>query len=119
MALTMNSCATLFNGTKQSVYVRSMTSDSKIYIDGDLEGMDAVTKKLKRNKSHSIIVKKDGYKTGSINIYHDIQVGWLLYGILNNFALIIDAITGSWYELDRTNIVLEIEPLTKSQSNNV
>ena len=46
MALTMNSCATLFNGTKQSVYVRSMTSDSKIYIDGNLEGMDAVTKKL-------------------------------------------------------------------------
>ncbi|GMO66870.1 MAG: hypothetical protein Nk1A_4620 [Endomicrobiia bacterium] len=43
----MNGCALLFNGDKQSVLIKSLTPDSKIYVDGN---NDAVSMKLKRNQ---------------------------------------------------------------------
>ena len=108
----MSSCATIFNGERQFMSVKSLTPGSKIYIDGNLEGEDAVSKKLKRDTNHSVIIKKEGYKTQSVNIDKHIQVGWVILDIftLTWPSLIIDAITGSWNALDRNNIVLELEP---------
>lgn len=107
----MTSCATIFNGEKQFMSVKSMTPGSKIYIDGNLVGEDAVSKKLKRNTNHSVIVKKEGYKTQLVDIDKHMQVGWAILDILTAWpSLIVDAVTGSWNALDETNVVVELEP---------
>ena len=88
-----------------------MTPGSKIYIDGNLVGEDAVSKKLKRNTNHSVIVKKEGYKTQLVDIDKHMQVGWAILDILTAWpSLIVDAVTGSWNALDETNVVVELEP---------
>jgi hypothetical protein len=51
---TLSSCALIFNGTKESVSVKSMTPNSKIYINGNYQGTDSVSVKLRRNKNHSV-----------------------------------------------------------------
>ncbi|MDR1259804.1 MAG: PEGA domain-containing protein [Endomicrobium sp.] len=114
IGFSFSSCALIFNGTRQSVSVKSMTQGSKIYIDGNYEGNDCVSMKLKRDRNHSVIIKKEGYQTEAMNIDSHVQPGWVAYGVLNNFALITDAVTGAWNSLDKTNIVVELEPnLTK------
>lgn len=110
----MTSCAWLFQGSRQNIQIKSMTPGSKIYIDGNLEGEDAVSKKLKRDANHSVIIKKEGYKTQSVNIDSHVQTGWIIFDLVllccGNILTFIDPITGSWNVLDRNNIVLELEP---------
>ncbi|GMO68261.1 MAG: hypothetical protein Nk1A_6970 [Endomicrobiia bacterium] len=103
-------CATLFNGTRQSINVKSFTPDSRIYINGNYEGSDAVSRKLKRNQSHSIVVKKVGYKTEAINIDNHIQAGWIVFDVLFCWpGALLDVLTGAWNSLDRTNIVVDLQ----------
>lgn len=111
----LSSCAWLFNGVKQPISIKSMTPDSKIYVDGNYEGSDCVSVKLKRNNNHSIIVKKDGYQTEAINLGTHTQIGWMIYDVLsglcgNCISLPLDALTGSWKALDKTNIVVDLQP---------
>jgi hypothetical protein len=88
-----------------------MTPDSKIYIDGNYEGKDCVSANLKRNQNHSIIVRKKGYKTASVNVNNHVQAGWVVFAALfNQFAFLTDPTTGAWNALDKTNIVIKLEP---------
>ena len=73
--LVMTSCALIFNGTKQNVSVKSMTPYSKIYVDGDYVGTDAVSVALIRGENHIVIVKKEGYSSETVGIKSRVQVG--------------------------------------------
>jgi hypothetical protein len=109
MCFLINSCALVFNGTRQNVLIKSMTKDSKIYVDGNYVGKDSVAVKLKRADNHNVIVKKDGYDTEVVAIDNHIQIGWLLYDIIfNQFAIFTDAPTGAWYSLDKKNIIVDL-----------
>ncbi|MDR2351247.1 MAG: PEGA domain-containing protein [Endomicrobium sp.] len=116
LSFTLTSCALMFNGTRESVSIKSLTPDSKIYIDGNYEGRNSVSANLKRNQNHSIIVKKEGCKTESINVGNHVQAGWVVFDVLFNWsAFLTDAITGAWNALDKTNIVIELEPKNKKK----
>jgi hypothetical protein len=113
----MNSCALLFNGTRQNVSVKSMTEGSKIYIDGDFVGKDMVSVKLKRGDNHNVVIKKEGYKTKIVGINSRVQAGWIVFDVLFNWlAFFTDPTTGAWCELDKDNIVVELQN-QKGQKN--
>jgi hypothetical protein len=110
--LTMSSCATIFNGPKQEVTVRSMTPDVTYYVNGEkvyLEG-DVLKMKLKRSDSHSIIVKKEGYQTKTIEVNNQLQIGWAIYDAIALYPLLVDAPSGAWKEFEKTQYTIELEP---------
>jgi|AntAceMinimDraft_17_1070374.scaffolds.fasta_scaffold50026_1 hypothetical protein len=110
IAISLNSCAIMFNGVKQNVSVTSMTSGSKIYIDGNLEGTDAVSVKLRRKDNHTVIVKKDGCETKTVQIDTNVQAGWIVFDALFNwFAFLTDAPTGAWKGFDKTKITVDLD----------
>ncbi|MDR0800021.1 MAG: PEGA domain-containing protein [Endomicrobium sp.] len=100
----------MFNGTKQNVSIKSMTEGSEIYVDGNYVGRDIISVALTRRDNHSVIIRKEGYKTESIGIRSSVQSGWVIFDIfVNQFALLIDLITGAWYGLDMSNIMVDLE----------
>ena len=108
--ISLNSCALIFNGTKKNVTVQSMTQGADIYIDGNLEGQDAVTKKLTRKNSHTIIVKKDECKSKTVLIESKTSAGWVVFDVLFNIlAIAVDAPTGAWKTFDKSNVVVDLE----------
>jgi hypothetical protein len=110
ITFTLSSCALIFNGTRESVSVKSMTPNSKIYIDGNYVGEDCVSANLRRDQNHSIVVKKKGYKTEAVNIDNHVQAGWVIFDVLFNwFAFLTDPTTGAWNALDKTNIVVDLK----------
>jgi hypothetical protein len=114
ITISLNSCALIFNGTKQTVSVKSMTPDSKIYIDGELVGTDAASKKLSRKDNHIVMVKKPECKTESVTIDSEVQAGWIVFDALFNwFAFLTDAPTGAWKSFDKTKITVELDCSTK------
>lgn len=105
----LSSCATVFQGSRKDVSIRSMTQGAKIYVDGELKGEDAITLKLARKTNHSVAVKKDGFETKTVDINKHTQAGWIVWGILFNLPeMIVDAITGAWNGFDKENITVDL-----------
>jgi hypothetical protein len=87
-----------------------MTEGSSIYVDGNFVGKDACSVNLKRGKQHSVIFRKEGYKTETVNINSYVQAGWVVFDVLFNwFAFLTDPTTGAWCGLDKDNVVVELE----------
>ncbi|MCA6070574.1 MAG: PEGA domain-containing protein [Endomicrobium sp.] len=51
-----------------------MTPYSKIYVDGDYVGTDAVSVALTRGENHTVIVKKEGYNPETVGIKSRVQI---------------------------------------------
>lgn len=110
ICVNLSSCALIFNGTKQGVTIRSMTDDSRIYVDGDYLGTNLVNVKLRRKDNHTVIVKKEGCKTETVHIDSNVQAGWVVFDALFNwFAFLTDPTTGAWKSFDKTRITVDLE----------
>jgi hypothetical protein len=109
--ISLNSCALLFNGTKQSVNISANPVGTKIYVDGELAGSDNVRVKLRRKEDHTINAKKDGFQTANVNVESNVQAGWIVFDALFNWcAFLTDAPTGAWKSFDKSNYIIELLP---------
>jgi hypothetical protein len=109
-ALSLNSCALMFNGSKKDVSVKSMTPDAKIYVNGNYVGDDAVTVNLKRKSNHTVMIEKEGCRTETVQIRKETQAGWIVFDALFNWlAFLTDAPTGAWNTLEPENVVRKLD----------
>ena len=106
--LLLFSCATIFQGTKQQVTVRSETPDSKIYINGNFMGTNFVETKLNRKDNHIVAIQKEGCKTETVNLIPKLQAGYIVADILFWPGLIVDGSTGAWKKFDNPNITANL-----------
>lgn len=106
----LSSCATLFQGSRKDISIKSMTPGANIYVNGELKGTDGVSLKLLRRSNYTVLVKKDGFESKTVEIAKHTQVGWVIFDILLDIpGLIIDAVTGAWNNLDKDNITVELD----------
>lgn len=111
LAALTSSCALMFNGSRKSIPITSMTPGAQIYVNGELKGKDAVSLKLARNSNHTVTIKKDGFKTQNVQITKHTQAGWVVFDILLNWgAFLTDPTTGAWNDLEPDRITVELEP---------
>jgi hypothetical protein len=115
-SICLSSCSTIIQGSKQSVTMQSITPGTKILVNGDELGTDMVTTKLKRNKNHTVMFKKEGYETKTVTLEKNSQAGFIVADALialTGFGLvwiIVDAATGSWNKFEKDKVVVELEP---------
>ncbi|MBI4546130.1 MAG: PEGA domain-containing protein [Gemmatimonadetes bacterium] len=94
-------CAALFNSKTDPVAIQSMPSDADIYIDGNLRGRTPITLELQAKKTYTIVFKKPGYRDQAFELTNTVGVKWVILDVLGGLVpVIVDAATGSWYELD-------------------
>ena len=111
----LSSCSTIIQGSKQSITIQSLTPDAKILVNGDEVGKDIVVTKLKRNRSHTIMVKKEGYESKTASLEKQTQAGYVVVDILLGLTgyglifIIVDAATGSWNHFEKDKVVLELD----------
>ena len=112
----LSSCSTILQGSKKDMTIQSLTPGSKIYVNGDEMGKDLVDTGLRRNKNHTIMIKKEGYETRTVTLQKNAQAGYIVADALlalTGFGLIfiiVDAATGSWHTFDKDKVVVELEP---------
>lgn len=67
--------------------------------------MPLFLKGIKVSYTYSIEFRKDGYKPKVFNVTNHVGAGWIVLDVLSGLVpVIIDAATGSWYELDQKYI---------------
>jgi serine protease Do len=89
ISLLFSSCASILNGKAQKVTIITPSDDSKVYVDGVLQGTGKTVKtKLKRNATvKQLKIEREGYKPQYEVVYQDRKsplyiMSWIPFGIL-------------------------------------
>ena len=103
--LLISSCATIFKGPSNNVDLNSNPQGAEVYVNGNYRGDTPIKLKLESKQTYTLEFKKEGYKTKTITITNHVGVGWIVLDVICGLIpVIIDAVTGSWYELDQKNV---------------
>jgi len=105
-----NGCATILNGTTQTIPVSSIPSGARVIADGSQVCVTPCSVELARKHDHLLVFEKRGYENVSVGIKHSLGgavAGNILLGGFIGWG--IDAASGSQYKLtpSTVNVVLE------------
>jgi hypothetical protein len=104
------SCATVMKGNHSSIGFESDPRGVGVYVNGAYMGDTPLRLKLESRRDYTVEFVKDGFKTKAVHLTNHIGAGWIVLDvILGLVPVLIDAVTGSWYDLDQKhlNAVLE------------
>ncbi|MDH4198106.1 MAG: PEGA domain-containing protein [Candidatus Aminicenantes bacterium] len=105
VAAMLTSCATLMKGNTERVRFRSEPAGAVVFVNGQEVGATPVSLKLESRKRYVIEFVKPGYQKKVYNINNHVGPGWIVLDVvLGVLPVVVDAVTGSWYSLDQTNI---------------
>ena len=106
----LSNCATIFKGEYRNVRINSEPDGAKVYINGDYHGETPLRLELRPNQSYTVEFRRDGYKTEVRQIQNKIGWGWVVLDVITGVVpVLIDALTGAWYDFDQryVNAILE------------
>jgi hypothetical protein len=110
VCLLVGGCATIFKGNASKIDLNSNPQGAQVFVNGNLMGETPVRLKLESKTTYSIEFKKEGFKTKVVNVQNHVGAGWIVLDVICGLVpVIVDAATGSWYDLDQdhVNAVLE------------
>ncbi|MFP9100288.1 PEGA domain-containing protein [Flavobacterium sp. RHBU_24] len=115
LVLSATGCATIVSGSKQYVNFTSTPAKASILIDGNFEGRTPMDIKLVRKKSHTVVIRLEGYKDFETKLerkFNAWYIGNIVFGGL--VGIIVDPITGAMYKLTPGKINAQLSQATTS-----
>jgi PEGA domain len=105
VALLLSGCAALFSSKSSNVSFNSNPVGADIWINGARMGTTPVSLDLKKNKDYTVTFKKAGFEDMTCDIGKSVGAGWVILDVVGTgiVGVVIDAATGSWYSLDKSN----------------
>lgn len=108
--IVWSGCATIFSGSKEQIEFTSEPSGANIVINNNVEGLTPLKVSLKKGNEYVVEISKDGFKKKTYRLSYSINSGWLILDIISGLiGIIVDGVTGNWYNFDinHYNTVLE------------
>jgi len=103
-------CATIIKGRAEKVSFSSDPSRAKVYVNGSLMGRTPLQIRLESKMTYNIEFREEGYENKTVVITNSVGAGWIVLDVLLGFwPVVIDAVTGSWCQLDQTNVNAALE----------
>lgn len=98
--LLLTGCATIMNGTTQSVSISSNPSNAGVWIDNQFVGQSPMIVMLTRKDNHFVRIELEGYQPYQITFNRELS-GWVFGNIVFGgfIGLAVDAISGGIYRL--------------------
>lgn len=116
--LSLQSCATLFTGTRDTIHFESQPSGAKVRMDGLDMGRTPLDLSVKRSLNDKVVnMSLDGYETRNFSLSKEFNA----VSILNLFGLLgwaVDAATGSLMKYDMKAYTIELDPKKPVGSGN-
>lgn len=112
-AVVMQSCCTVFKGSKETVMIKSYPAGAKVEVNGLERGRTPLDLSLKKGfKGQTVVLKKEGYE----NKIFEPETTFDAVSIINILfwpGFIIDAATGAMMKYDPKAYELELVPKGK------
>ncbi len=115
----LTNCATIINGSRQSVSISSTPSNATVVIDGMEMGNTPYAADLARKEEHVVQINLPGYLPYEVRLTKKVDAiiaGNIILGGL--IGLIVDAATGSMYKLTPDQVAAELKQGTASVGKN-
>jgi hypothetical protein len=114
LSLSLTGCAAVFRGSKGHVRIESTPPTAQAAIDDHTLGPTPAEIEVKRKGSTHVSLTKAGFEEHKGAIRKHMNVPWLLLDLgtcIFTFCipLVIDAVSGAWYDVDRIYIA-ELKP---------
>ena len=98
-------CATVFKGEHRAVKIGSEPDGAMVFINGEYSGRTPLKLELRPSRPYTIEFRKEGYESEVRRIKNEIGVGWVILDVvLGVVPVLVDGLTGSWYDFDQKNI---------------
>ena len=113
--LTMNSCATIFGGKRNTIHVKmGSPENAMVYLDGELIGEAPFKIRIEKRRIQegSIIeIKKEGYHTMQYHVIRSPHAGYVILDILGGvIPLVVDVADGNIYRPNTRKIEYVLLP---------
>lgn len=107
--MLLTSCATIMQGTKQSIGISSNPANAGIWIDNCFYGQTPMIVKLTRKDNHLLRLQLDGYLPFEATFTRQMS-GWVFGNIIFGgiLGVAVDAISGGIYRLTPEQIQAEL-----------
>ena len=113
-SLSASGCATLITGPSQKIQVSSNPAGATVQVDEKLSYITPVKIKLKRNRDHVLVFKKEGYEDQAVKLLHVLSGAVCGNVVLFGLAgLAADNLSGAQFKLVPGSVHAE---LRKSQA---
>ena len=105
-------CAAIFKGSSEDIELSSDPQGAKVYLNNQYVGITPTYMRLKSDRTYHFEFHKEGYKVRPVYLGSSVGAGWVVLDILLGglIGIIVDAATGSWFELDQRVVVAALEP---------
>jgi PEGA domain len=102
LAANTVACAALFNAKTHPIQMNSNPAGAEVWVDGNRVGTTPTSVDLSIKEEHTVTFKMADHKDVTCLVNRKVGVGWVVLDVLGGLVpVIIDAATGSWYELDK------------------
>lgn len=109
--LSLTSCATVINGTRQSVGIMSNPTNAFVWVDQCYQGVTPIIVEMSRKESHVVRIELEGYQPYEATFSKRVS-GWafgnIIFGMGGIIGLAIDAVSGGIYALTPEQIQGEL-----------
>jgi len=97
----VSGCGALFNSKTTPVQMNSNPTGAEVIVNGNRVGVTPMSVDLSIKENHTVTLRANGQEVTCI-INRKVGAGWVVLDVLGGLVpIIIDAATGSWYELDK------------------
>ena len=129
VVFVFSGCATIFKGDSSKLELTSNPPGASVSASGSfghgagspmspyMSGGEICSStpcsvKLKSGQSWSLLFKKDGFKDRTVLVNNKIGAGWIVLDVLSlGWGVLIDLMTGAWYEFDVDNVSVTLEKI--------
>lgn len=107
VVVIMSGCGAIMHGTQQDVSINA-PNNAQVKV-GDKSAQGSTIMKLDRGNSYTVAMHKDGKEQVCGQVNKSMSAGVLIADILlAPIGIIVDAVTGAWYDLEPTQITCPV-----------
>jgi hypothetical protein len=104
LCISINNCATMFHQDAGEVNFTSNPNGAEVVVDGLSLGNTPVMLDLDSTKAHTVVIRNKNGLEKTFVLKRKIGVGWVVLDIFTGFFILIDVISGDWYDLQPKKI---------------
>jgi hypothetical protein len=114
----LQGCAAILGSKSTNVAALSEPPGAEVYLDGARVGVTPDTIAVESKKTHTVVLRKAGYKEDSCTLPSSVDGGWVILDVLLGglVGIIVDAATNEWSELTKKSCNLVLSPTDPSQA---
>lgn len=112
LTFSLTACGTIFGGSTEIIQVNSAPNGASIATvpaSGSFRTPASLT--LERKNSYTLVASMEGYSSAEFLIRKEMRVGIVVLDVLLTglIGVVVDAVTGGWWNLEPDNATLVLE----------